>query len=719
MTHRTLLALLLSLLPVVASAADYYVRAGAAGARTGANWTDAYAALPATLVRGATYHVATGSYPAYTFDDVQSGDLVITIRKATAAAHGTDVGWQASYGTGQAVFASTLRFTRGRYVLDGSVRNEADWFDGGSYGFRIDHAGRDQNIVIASGSASSDITIRHVFIDALVALPSTTIRRYAVDTDTYGGTIATGLRFQRMHVRGSNNVWFLRTTNGALVEHCASDGATGNSANHGEIVNLYYSGNNAVVRYNRWRNSYLAGGGTALVAITYADGLQFYGNVCTDFQVGDGTVGFAGYASSRNRVHNNTFVRGRGYNAGTAWGSGTDNLTYNNLWIDCPIINLAGTHDYNAFPDGNARGEAHAQLNVTGTIFRNLAGGDLRLARATAAGLSLASPFTQDSTGATRGSDGVWDRGAYEFTGAGADATAPTVPQGVTATTVSVSEIRVAWSAASDAVGVTGYRVFRDGVSVGTTAATSYASTGLSAGTSYGFTVSAYDAAGNASAASSVARATTTSTPVPPPPTPQTTLLTTQVPTTVNASDGAGVNYELGMGFQSSVAGRITAIRFWKDGRETGAHTGRIWSGSGTLLASVAFTGETASGWQQQALATPVSIAPNTTYVVSVNTGGTYYVATTEGFATAIVNGPLRSVVGSNGRYGAPGAFPTSTWRNSNYFRDVVFTASPPQASALIETSGAAPVGGSGSCGLGGAVGLLIAVTLLAPRRRR
>ena len=158
---------------------------------------------------------------------------------------------------------------------------------------------------------------------------------------------------------------------------------------------------------------------------------------------------------------------------------------------------------------------------------------------------------------------------------------------------------------------------------------------------------------------------------------PNQTVFTTQTPAGVNFSDGAGVNYELGMAFTSTAAGQITAIRFWKASNESGTHTGRIWSSTGTLLASVTFAGETASGWQQQALTTPLSIAANTTYVVSVNTGNSYYVASNSGLASAVTNGNLSSIVGNNGLYGSTGQFPANSWQNSNYFRDVVFVAGP------------------------------------------
>lgn len=395
----------------------HYVLAAAAGSGNGSDWTHAYPALPPELERGATYFVGAGSYPPCTFDDPVDGALVVTIRKARPDDHGTDTGWDDAYGTARASFDSPLVFVESHFTFDGATRNEADWFDGDAYGFHLAHAGEDTNIVIANlGVSIDDVTISHVFVDAIVEdLPDTTIRRYAIDTDGFdGGTTATNLRFVRMFVRGSNNVWFLRTTDGAIVEYCASDGAASNSANHGEIVNLYYSGNNAIIRHNYFRNAFLGpgGGGTALVAITQADGLQFYGNVARDFAVGDGTIGFDGYASSNNRVYHNTFVGNQGLNAGTAFGEGTDNLVYNNLWIDAGTVNLAGEHDFNAFGDDNPRGERNAQTNLTNAIFVDAAAGDFHLGMNTAPGMPLARPYDEDPDGAPRQ---TWSRGAFEY----------------------------------------------------------------------------------------------------------------------------------------------------------------------------------------------------------------------------------------------------------------------------------------------------------------
>ncbi len=172
-------------------------------------------------------------------------------------------------------------------------------------------------------------------------------------------------------------------------------------------------------------------------------------------------------------------------------------------------------------------------------------------------------------------------------------------------------------------------------------------------------------------------------------------LFTTQTPSIINATDGTGSNgdYELGMEFRSATAGTISSIRYYKASSETGTHIGRIWSSTGQLLGSVTFTNETASGWQQQTLTTPIAIQANTTYIVSVN-ANSYYVSTANGIATTLTNGNLSAVAdGSNGVFNTtPSTFPTQSWNNSNYFRDVVFTPGAPvnNTPGTINVSGTA-----------------------------
>ncbi|OGZ16076.1 MAG: hypothetical protein A3H76_01455 [Candidatus Lloydbacteria bacterium RIFCSPLOWO2_02_FULL_54_12] len=95
-----------------------------------------------------------------------------------------------------------------------------------------------------------------------------------------------------------------------------------------------------------------------------------------------------------------------------------------------------------------------------------------------------------------------------------ADATAPTAPTSLLATAVSPSQINLSWNASTDAVGVTGYKIYRNGATtpLATVTITSYSDTGLSADTSYSYTVKATDAAGNLSLSSASGSARTSAT---------------------------------------------------------------------------------------------------------------------------------------------------------------------------------------------------------------
>lgn len=101
------------------------------------------------------------------------------------------------------------------------------------------------------------------------------------------------------------------------------------------------------------------------------------------------------------------------------------------------------------------------------------------------------------------------------------DSVAPSIPTGVTATAVSLAQINVDWTAATDNVAVTAYRIFRNGSLLGDLPSnvTRLENRGLAASTTYLYTVQALDAAGNISGPSAAASATTLSAPDTVPPT--------------------------------------------------------------------------------------------------------------------------------------------------------------------------------------------------------
>jgi uncharacterized repeat protein (TIGR03806 family) len=102
-----------------------------------------------------------------------------------------------------------------------------------------------------------------------------------------------------------------------------------------------------------------------------------------------------------------------------------------------------------------------------------------------------------------------------------ADTTPPSIPQALTATAQSASQINLSWTASTDAgTGVAGYRVFRDAgaTAIATVTVTNYSDTNLTAATTYSYTVRAFDAAtpANESAGSAAASATTSTVQNPP-----------------------------------------------------------------------------------------------------------------------------------------------------------------------------------------------------------
>ncbi len=92
--------------------------------------------------------------------------------------------------------------------------------------------------------------------------------------------------------------------------------------------------------------------------------------------------------------------------------------------------------------------------------------------------------------------------------GPAADSVPPTVPTAFVTTGVTATSIAVSWNASTDNVGVSGYGVYRNGASVGSTASRTYSFTGLTCGTSYTLAVDAYDATGNRSGKAQLTRST-------------------------------------------------------------------------------------------------------------------------------------------------------------------------------------------------------------------
>lgn len=156
------------------------------------------------------------------------------------------------------------------------------------------------------------------------------------------------------------------------------------------------------------------------------------------------------------------------------------------------VVKVSGSVTFNI--NGLANGTYGIKYAISGGVY------DQNLPDQTVTSGTLPSSITMPGTGVIT---------IYAKSAAPSDTTPPSNPVNLAATAISSSQVNLSWTASTDNVGVTGYRIFRGGTQVGTSASNSYSDTGLSPSTTYTYTVLAYDAAGNVSSQSASAQATT------------------------------------------------------------------------------------------------------------------------------------------------------------------------------------------------------------------
>ncbi len=165
------------------------------------------------------------------------------------------------------------------------------------------------------------------------------------------------------------------------------------------------------------------------------------------------------------------------------------------------------------------------------------------------------------------------------------------------------------------------------------------------------------------------------------------------------ADAGADAPLELGVKFRATQDGFISGIRFYKSAANTGTHIGNLWRTNGTLLGTVIFANETASGWQTASFTTPVAVTANTTYVASYHLNNGHYAFSPNYFGSAgVTSGSLQAPANTetqNGvyQYNVNSAFPGQSYNATNYWVDVVFDTgtqdtTPPAVTSVTPAPG-------------------------------
>jgi hypothetical protein len=280
--------------PPRCAAANHFVRSAATGANSGADWTNAFTDLPASLIRGDIYYVAAGNYHQHTFNDPDSGTSVIEIRAATIADHGgTVAGWQDTF-QGNANFAPTTGTTPSRCVFEfrtdfylingnGTGIRSADWQSG--YLITVDDssAKAGECVVMIGGSGGGtpgagtfvhDITIDYLESNGSHTTTDSGVHEQGVEVRCGAANVA--VRHSYVHDGGSV-LFFIKGTHdlmpSAALCNASSTGSQlilefnylardySSSAIHGEGIECD-EGQSCTIRFNRFRDI----DGTAFIA---------------------------------------------------------------------------------------------------------------------------------------------------------------------------------------------------------------------------------------------------------------------------------------------------------------------------------------------------------------------------------------------------------------------------------------------------------------------
>jgi len=185
------------------------------------------------------------------------------------------------------------------------------------------------------------------------------------------------------------------------------------------------------------------------------------------------------------------------------------------------------------------------------------------------------------------------------------DTVSPSAPTNLAATAASSTQINLSWTASTDNVGVTGYRVERcqgggcsNFAQIATPAATSFNDGGLLASIAYSYRVRATDAAGNLSGYSNTASATTPSSTVTVSLSPKHAGVTTsqkqQYTAAVTDPQNGGVSWSVdGVNGGNSTVGTVSTTGLFTPGSQIGLHSVAAASNSNpsvTASASIAVT---------------------------------------------------------------------------------------------------------------------------------
>jgi purple acid phosphatase-like protein/calcineurin-like phosphoesterase family protein/pectate lyase-like protein/fibronectin type III domain protein len=229
------------------------------------------------------------------------------------------------------------------------------------------------------------------------------------------------------------------------------------------------------------------------------DGIKVYNNLVTN-SGGDGILLYKHpWEQGTAVIKNVTFINNTTYNNGLMPVHGGGGVRINHPTAQNVIVrnNIAyKNQDFQILADPAAPGTLVDHNLTTDPHFVNEAAKDFRL-KSTSPAINAGSSTLASATdydGVPRPQGSAFDIGAYEFGESvpPSDTTPPSTHTALSATAISSSQVNLSWTASTDNIGVTGYRVERcqgagctNFAQIATPPGTTYSNTGLSANTTY------------------------------------------------------------------------------------------------------------------------------------------------------------------------------------------------------------------------------------------
>lgn len=398
-----------------------YVTQTGRGLLNGSDWNNSMP-WPASFTRGLTYYIADGNYGSPTLSTPTSGTQPITIKKATAADHGTETGWVATDGDGVATFG-TITVATQYWIINGATRTETTVMEApAGYGIRCTSlAGND---AFVDGDTASNSQFSYMDIGGTW---STTIDCSAPNSALRFVYVHHHLTFTRciFHNAGVGNgaMCMMHGTADITFDHCDFYIGWGKAT----VATPNVGQQRHTTKFCRFWNAAQVdtcpgaeGAGITTELGTYShtsttDGHLVYGCVFYGTASGGRNAvvwygnNFDPLTATNCKAFNNTFV---GFPESPVFAHiyllGSGNEARNNLFWD-----VAGAMEVTA----NA-----ASNNVDATVNPFVAGGypttlDFRISstsQARNAGTDVGAPYNVDPLGTTR-TAGSWDAGAYEY----------------------------------------------------------------------------------------------------------------------------------------------------------------------------------------------------------------------------------------------------------------------------------------------------------------